>query len=95
LQPAKFERRAALRIQPGQDGGALPLYSFNIASVGLDAFVADMTNRLKRILPGDSYRFWVDVATLFYDRVYDVIDMELTAWKDSAVVLETHMHGFL
>lgn len=41
--------------------------AFNIAGAGMDAYVANLTNRLKKWLPGDSYRLMVDVATLFYE----------------------------
>ncbi len=47
--------------------GHAPHYSFNIASVGLDAFVAYLTNGLKRRLPGNSYSLAVDFVALFYE----------------------------
>lgn len=55
-------------------------YSFNIASVGLDAFVGDMTNRLKSWFPGDSYSLMVDVAAFFYEAFVQVVPstLELT-----------------
>jgi diacylglycerol kinase family enzyme len=31
-----------------------------------------MTNKLKGKLPGDSYKLWVDIASLLYDRLYKV-----------------------
>lgn len=90
LGSATFERRAALRVTPSEEGGGLPRYSFNIASIGLDAYVADMTNRLKRRFPGDSYRFWVNIGTLFYDRIYKVGDMRLKAWgEDGKIVMDS------
>ncbi len=89
LGEATFERRAAVLVTPAEEGGALPWYSFNIASIGLDAYVADMTNRLKRRFPGDSYKFWVNMGTLFYDRLYRVVPMHLTAWdSEGQVVLD-------
>jgi len=42
-------------------------YSFNIASVGIDAFAAHLTNGLKKRLPGNSYSLMVDLAVLFYE----------------------------
>jgi diacylglycerol kinase family enzyme len=65
-----FIPRRAIRVVPAPAGGKDILWSFNIASVGLDAFVCEMTNRLKTHLPGDSYKFWVDVASVSYDRVW-------------------------
>jgi diacylglycerol kinase family enzyme len=54
-----------------------PLRAFNILSVGLDAFVTHMTNKMKGSLPGDSYKLWVDIASLLYDKLYKVGPMEV------------------
>lgn len=89
LGVATLQRKPSLRVTPSEEGGALPRYSFNIASIGLDAYVADMTNRLKRYLPGDSYKFWVNVGTLFYDRVYKVVNMRIKAWQEETLVLDS------
>lgn len=89
LRFALLQRRPALKITPSDEGGALPRYSFNIASIGLDAYVADMTNRLKRNFPGDSYKFWVNMGTLFYDSIYNVGEMYLKAWEGDRVVHES------
>lgn len=80
LCAVKFERRPAIHIVPSIEGGRPPLFSFNIASLGLDAYVAHMTNRLKASFPGDSYKFWVNVATLLYDKVYKVAPMRMRVW---------------
>jgi diacylglycerol kinase family enzyme len=45
--------------------------------VGLDAFVTHMTNKMKGGLPGDSYKLWVDIASLLYDRLYKVDFLEV------------------
>lgn len=44
-----------------------PWYAFNIASIGIDAFITYMTNKTKKIFPGDSYQMWVDLACVFYN----------------------------
>ena len=49
-------------------GTAAPRYSFNVASVGLDAFIVALTNRFKRIIPGEAYKVMVDVGSLFYEQ---------------------------
>ncbi|MDA3900657.1 MAG: diacylglycerol kinase family protein [Spirochaetes bacterium] len=46
------------------------LYSFNIASLGLDGYVVSLTNTLKKIVPGSFYSLFVDVATLMYEKRY-------------------------
>lgn len=47
-------------------------FAFNIASVGIDAFITHMTNKLKDFFPGDFYKLWVDLACLFYDSNYRI-----------------------
>lgn len=54
----------ALRVR-GPTGQ--PRYSFNIGSVGIDAYIADLTNRFKRAMPGQAYKAMVDVGSLFYE----------------------------
>ncbi len=58
-------RSGALVVTAARGG---PRYSFNIASVGLDAFIADLTNRFKRVIPGHAYKALVDVGSLFYEQ---------------------------
>jgi len=70
LGPLAFAKREALLVTPNPEGGKAPLYSFNIASLGLDAFVCEMTNRLKTFFPGDFYKLWVDVASVFYEMAW-------------------------
>jgi len=54
----------ALRVSAA---GAPVRYAFNIASIGLDAYIVELTNRLKRVIPGDAYKSVVDIASLFYE----------------------------
>lgn len=72
-----FTQAVELRTQGNRKG---PFLAFNILSIGLDAFVTQMTNRMKGRLPGDSYKLWVDMATLFYDRIYHVAPMRIEAF---------------
>jgi len=63
----------------GPANGKGPFLAFNILSVGLDAYVTHMTNKMKGNVPGDSYKLWVDIAALFYDRVYKVDFLDVRA----------------
>jgi diacylglycerol kinase family enzyme len=63
----------------GPAGGKGPFLAFNILSIGLDAYVTHMTNKMKGNVPGDSYKLWVDIAALFYDRVYKVDFLDVRA----------------
>jgi diacylglycerol kinase family enzyme len=76
VKPADIVRAPALRLLTSGSGKG-PFLAFNVLSVGLDAFVTHMTNRMKGRLPGDSYKLWVDIAALFYDRIYTVGPMDL------------------
>jgi len=75
IEPAQVKRQRAVRLKTSAGKG--PFLAFNILSVGLDAFVTHMTNKMKGKLPGDSYKLWVDIAALFYDRVYRVDYMDV------------------
>jgi len=69
-----FSRANAVRVTAA---GREPLYAFNIASIGIDAYVTDTTNKLKGLVPGDIYKVIADAATLFYEPVYKVRPMKL------------------
>jgi diacylglycerol kinase family enzyme len=59
-----------------------PHYAFNIASVGLDAFIADLTNRFKRIIPGHAYKLLVDFGALFYEQNVKPMPMNVTLFSN-------------
>jgi diacylglycerol kinase family enzyme len=80
IEPAVLSRQRALRLRTASGKG--PFLAFNILSVGLDAFVTHMTNKMKGSLPGDSYKLWVDIAALLYDRIYKVDFMNVRAFDD-------------
>ena len=45
-----------------------PWYAFNIASMGLDAYVVYMTNTVKKKLPGNFYHLCVPLSGFVYDK---------------------------
>ncbi|TVQ23569.1 MAG: hypothetical protein EA382_09660, partial [Spirochaetaceae bacterium] len=63
---ADVHRTGHLVIRPAGMG---EFFGFNIASIGLDAYVAELTNRLKRRFGGDLYKVIADIATLFYEQI--------------------------
>jgi diacylglycerol kinase family enzyme len=81
VYPSILEKTGALRLSTASSRG--PFYAFNILSVGLDAFVTHMTNKMKDRLPGDSYKLWVDIAALLYDRIYKIGPFEVQAFDGS------------
>jgi len=85
IKPVHIEMKCGVKLSTAsgkqwQEGQ--PFLAFNILSVGLDAFVTHMTNRMKGKLPGDSYKLWVDIAALLYDRIFKVGPMEVKAYDD-------------
>jgi diacylglycerol kinase family enzyme len=80
--PTRIEGARALRLTTRTPGKG-PFLAFNILSVGLDAFVTHMTNKMKGKLPGDSYKLWVDIASLLYDRLYRVGPLEVSAFDET------------
>lgn len=71
------------RIAAGLDFGAVPAVSlrwgtgkstraYNIASLGVDALITDLTNRLRHLVPGNIYKRIADVSVLFYEQLIGV-----------------------
>jgi diacylglycerol kinase family enzyme len=81
LSPVRIEPARALRLTTSTPGKG-PFLAFNILSVGLDAFVTHMTNKMKGNLPGNSYKFWVDIASLLYDRIYTVGPLDVRIFDE-------------
>jgi diacylglycerol kinase family enzyme len=68
-------RTGALRVTAS---GSPARYSFNIASIGLDAFIAALTNKFKRVIPGDAYKSLVDIGSLFYETKVKPLPIDVT-----------------
>lgn len=68
---------------------AQPWYSFNIASVGIDAFITHMTNKTKGILPGNFYQLWVNLAALFYDSQFKPAPMHIEFFDNENNLIHT------
>ncbi|MFA6504483.1 MAG: diacylglycerol kinase family protein [Treponemataceae bacterium] len=85
-EPSRIEFGRAVTLSTSTSGKG-PFIAFNILSIGLDAFVTHMTNRMKGKMPGDSYKLWVDIATLFYDKVYAVEPMTVVPYDQNGHAL--------
>ena len=75
-------KTGALRVI---SAGAPPRYSFNIGSIGLDAYIAGLTNTFKRAIPGDAYKLMVDIGSLFYERRIRPQPMDIRITGDAGV----------
>lgn len=88
---AKFARQCAVRVHTsGSSSPVRSWYAFNIASIGIDAFVTHMTNKVKNRMPGDFYKIWVDLACVFYNRMYRVGEMKVSAYRNDGSLVREH-----
>lgn len=89
LGPQKSDKTGALLLT---SAGRRIGYAFNIASIGIDAFVADLTNRFKRAIPGHAYKALVNVGALFYDQNVKQLPMDVKIVRGEK---ETVLRGFV
>jgi diacylglycerol kinase family enzyme len=72
--------KTAILVTPKPEGGKLPIWCFNIASFGVDAYISHMTNKFKAVFPGDFYKLWVDIASIFYDLAWPSSELAFKAF---------------
>ena len=94
IKPSVIKYQKAIQLTTSNPAKG-PYYAFNILSVGLDAFVTHMTNKMKGKLPGDFYKLWVDIAALMYDRLYKVGPLNFRAFDESNNVVKEMNEDFL
>jgi diacylglycerol kinase family enzyme len=83
LNPSHIEYAPAVQLLLA-DGGPTrlkgPFIAFNILSAGLDAYVTHQTNTMKGKIARNTYKLWIDIATLFYEKKYTVDFMDVRAY---------------
>jgi diacylglycerol kinase family enzyme len=94
IEPVNIEYQKALILHTSSKTKG-PFFAFNILSLGVDAFITHMTNKMKGSLPGDSYKLWVDIAALFYDRLYKVKPITVKAFDKGKEVIHLHEKALL
>lgn len=60
-----------------------PWYAFNIASIGLDAYVVYMTNTVKKKLPGNFYHLCVPLSGIVYDKHFPVDNLKIEIFDNA------------
>ena len=60
-----------------------PWYAFNIASIGLDAYVVYMTNTVKKRLPGNFYHLCVPLSGIVYDKHFPVDNLKIEIFSNA------------
>jgi len=62
-------------------------HACNTVCFGLDAFVCLLTNKMKKLIPSTSvYRFFADVAVLFYELFYPLKEWIITIFNSDACI---------
>lgn len=106
LSPVHVEYAPAVQLVPSKNGPSNwkgPFLAFNIVSVGLDAFVTHQTNLLRSKTKGQSYKFWIDMAALSYEkkfkvdfinvRAFDNNNKEVISFKEKLLLLAMGVSG--
>ena len=65
-----------------------PWYCFNIASIGLDAYVVYLTNTIKKKMPGNLYQLCVPLSGLIYDKDFPVGNADIELFDDKGNLTE-------
>jgi diacylglycerol kinase family enzyme len=97
----RIDEQVAIRMIPAPGGPASKRApegewrAFNIASMGVDAYITHMTNKLKSIMPGDSYKMWLDIAAVLYDLSYPSGQMEIRAFDTTGTATASYEGKFL
>jgi len=87
LGPCIASPGTAILTRPNPSGGKSPIWAFNIASLGVDAYITHMTNRLKGFFPGDFYKLWVDLASVLYDLFWPTRELAVKAFSATGAVV--------
>lgn len=87
MSPEEYQQNKKVLDKIKTTNSPQPWYSFNIASVGIDAFITYMTNKTKGVLPGNFYQLWVNLAALFYDTQFKPSKMHIEFYdKDNNII---------
>ena len=77
----------------GSLGSESPWYAFNIASIGIDAYITHMTNKTKGVLPGNFYKTWIDLACVFYDFQFPAKPFNISIYDKNDELIGQHNQG--
>lgn len=65
-----------------------PWYAFNIASIGLDAYVVYLTNMVKKKVPGNLYHLCVPISGLVYDKDFPTGNAKVTYYDKNGNLID-------
>ena len=65
-----------------------PWFSFNVFSMGIDAYVCYMTNVLKSKMPGNFYHFFIPICAILYDKVFPAGTAKVEYYDENNTLIE-------
>ena len=65
-----------------------PWFSFNVFSMGIDAYVCYMTNVLKSKMPGNFYHFFIPICAILYDKVFSAGIAKVEYYDENNTLIE-------
>ena len=65
-----------------------PWFSFNVFSMGIDAYVCYMTNVLKSKMPGNFYHFFIPICAILYDKVFPAGIAKVEYYDENNTLIE-------
>lgn len=92
--PNHFALSKVITMNTNPDAGEKEWYSFNIASIGIDAFVVYKTNQMKSKIPGDSYHLWVNLSALQYNSLYPPKNAVIEMFDENGTKIDESVQKF-
>lgn len=76
-------------LRYNEDNPSAPWYSFNIASIGVDAYVVFLTNFVKKRIPGNLYHLCIPISGLVYDKEFPTGTANIQLFNKDGEITET------
>lgn len=87
---SEFTLAKAVRVKPENINNDYDcFYAFNIASIGMDAFITHKTHKKHEVKPGDFYNFYINLACLFYSMKYPSDKIKIEVFDSNGKVKNT------
>lgn len=86
-EAVKLSKKNPLKYN--EDNPQAPWYAFNIASIGLDAYVVYMTNTVKKKFPGNLYHICVPLSGLVYNKDLPTGNAKIQLFNKNGELSET------
>lgn len=89
-----YQETGAISVHPEKpcEDFNKPCLSFNIASIGLDGYVVNLTNKIKSKFPGNLYHLAVPLAGFLYDKEFPIGEAKFELFDKDENLTQTLNH---